>query len=242
VPPGAIEILRQQLREKFPQAHGLRENSTVTDRRYNSGGSENSTVTDRHYNSGGLRAEIVEKPARGVAFTAEAFPLGAISEVVAAGPVSGLGLWVAGLLGEPERGSAHPEFVWIDGADGFDPSSFSAAACSRLLWVRCRAVTEMFKAADLLARDGNVPFLLLDSTRLPRKDLLAFPAAGWWRLKQTVENHGGRLVVMTAFPLVPCAKQRWQLSADLCLQDFDKTREELREQLCMVPEKLHRAN
>ena len=207
----AVAILRQQLRDKFPQAHGL-------------------------------RAEILEKPERGVAFTAEAFPLGAISEVVAAGPISGLGLWVAGLLGEPERSNPHPEFVWIDGADGFDPGSFSALACSRLLWVRCRAVAEMLKAADLLARDGNVPFLLLDSTRLPRKDLLAFPAAGWWRLKQTVENNGGRLVVMTAFPLVPCAKQRWQLSADLSLKDFDKTREELREQLCMVPEKLHRAN
>ena len=215
MPVGAIEILRQQMREKFPQAHQAH----------------------------GVREEVgVEIPERGVVFTPEAFPLGAISEVVATGPVSGLGLWVAGLLGEPERGSLHPEFIWIDGADAFDPASFSALACSRLLWVRCRAVVEMFKAADLLARDGNVPFLLLDTTRLPRKELLSFRAAGWWRLKQTVETHGGRLVVMAAFPLVPCAKQRWQLTADLSLQDFDKTREELREKLIMIPEKFHRAN
>lgn len=207
----SIDDLRQQLREKFPQAHGLRPEVPVS-------------------------GEPVSLLAPG------AFSIGAISEVVSSGPVSGLGLLVAGLLGEPGQGSSHPDLVLIDGSDSFDPDSFAAAACSRLLWVRCKAASEMLKAADLLARDGNVPFLLLDTTGLPRKDMQAFPASAWWRLKQTIEGNGGRMVVFTSFPIVPCAKQRWLLSADLSLGDFDRPQQELLDRLSVVPERLHRVN
>ena len=207
----SIDILRQQLRDKFPQAHGL-------------------------------RAEASAIPQSVNLFSPDAFPVGAISEVVTTGAVSGLGLLVSGLLGEPGQGSSHPDLVLIDGSDSFDPDSFSAMACSRLLWVRCQAAMEMLKAADLLARDGNVPFMLLDATGFLSKDLRAFPASSWWRLKQTVEGNGGRLVVLTSFPIVACAKQRWQLSAGLSLEDFDRTREELQQRLSVAPERLHRVN
>ena len=208
-----VESLRRQLREKFPQAHGLRAVAAATER---------------------VPASL---------FAPEAFPAGAVSEVVVAGPVSGLGLLVAGLLGEPEHGSPHPVLVLIDGADSFDPNSFSPAACSRVLWVRCRAAVEMLNAADLLARDGNVPFLVLDATGLPRKDYQALrQASSWWRLKRIVEGNGGRLVVLAPFPMVPCARQRWQLAANLSLGDFDCPREELRQRLRATPDRLTRAN
>src|SRR6478736_2076741 len=106
----AAEILRQQMREKFPQAHGLRAEPKVP--------------------------APAQKP-----FHLDTFPVGAISEVVPAGPV-------AGILGEPDEVSPQPEMVLIDGADGFDPDSFEDAACSKLLWVRCRSAMEMAKAAD----------------------------------------------------------------------------------------------
>lgn len=206
----AIEILRQQLRDKFPQAHGV-------------------------------RAEAEPVVPAGEPFRAAAFPLGAISEVVPAGPVAGLALLVAGLLGEPEETCPHPELVLVDGADGFDPASFSGRACSKLLWVRCRSALEMIKAADLLVHDGNVPFVLLDSTGLPRRELAALPASAWWRLKLAVESGGGRLVVLASLPLVPCASLRLSLSAGLSLQDFDRPRGELLERLQAMPEKLRRA-
>ncbi|MEY3895616.1 MAG: hypothetical protein RLZZ214_1135, partial [Verrucomicrobiota bacterium] len=72
------EILRQQLREKFPQAHGVR--------------------TDP--------APVIQQ---GKPFERASFPAGAISEVIPAGPVAGLLLLVAGLLGDPEESSPHPE-------------------------------------------------------------------------------------------------------------------------------------
>ncbi len=170
----------------------------------------------------------------------EAFPAGALSEIVCAG--RGLGLWVSGLLGNPEQASPHPELILIDGSDGFDPASFDGKACSRLLWVRCRSAAESLKAADLLARDGNVPFLLLDASGLPRKDLQACPPSAWWRLKHVVEGNGSRLVVMAAFPIVPCAARRLRLSADLTLADFDLTNDEIRRRLRVSTERLQRVN
>jgi hypothetical protein len=208
-----VEILRRQLREKFPQAHAPCPRETV-------------------------KAEPVHL------LTTAAFPKGAISEVVCAGPVSGLGLWVAGLLAEPEGTISHasPELVWIDGADSFDPESFGQAACSRLLWVRCQTATEMLKAADLLARDGNVPFLLLDASALPHKDLTAFPAAVWWRLKQTIEKNHARIVVLTSFPIVPCSSICWSLSSDFSLSDFECPEWDLRQRLRAVNERFKRVN
>ena len=208
-----LETLRRQLREKFPQAHVPCTREAV-------------------------EAEPVHL------LTPAAFPAGAISEVVCAGPVSGLGLWVAGLLAEPEGqiSPASPELVWIDGADSFDPESFGQAACSRLLWVRCRAAVEMLKAADLLARDGNVPFLLLDASGLPRKDLAAFPASAWWRLKQTIETNKTRLVLLTSFPIIPCATARWSLSTDFSLSDFDRPSRDLQQRVRVVTERLQRVN
>lgn len=189
-----------------------------------------------------FRAEIPGEPVPADWFSCDAFPAGAVSEVVSDGPVSGLGLWISGLLGNPDETSLHPELVLIDGTDSFDPASFTRAACSRLLWVRCRAVGEMLKTADLLARDGNVPFLLLDATGMERKDLQACPASAWWRLKRIVEGNGSRLVVMASFPIVPCAARRWRMSADVSLGDFERSGEELRQRLRVATERLQRVN
>jgi hypothetical protein len=203
----ALEILRKQMREKFPQAHGV-------------------------------RADAAPSVRQGKPFRAEAFPLGAISEVVPAGPVAGISLMIAGLLGDPQEASPHPELVLVDGSDSFDPASFTGTACSKMLWVRCRSAMEMIKSADLLVHDGNVSLILLDSCGLPRRDLNALPAAAWWRMKQAVERNGGRLVVLASSPLVPCASLRLSLSAGLSLDDFDRPRDELLERLQATPEKL----
>ena len=80
--------------------------------------------------------------------------------------------------------------VLVDGADGFDPGSFSSDACEKLLWVRCRCAMEMIKAADLLVHDGNMPFVLLDAMGLDRRDLGKVPSSAWWRLRAGRGTHG----------------------------------------------------
>ena len=165
------------------------------------------------------------------------FPAGAVSEVIG----TGVGMLVAGLLGEPEEMAALPDFILVDGGDGFDPASFTEEACSRLVWVRCATALEMLKAADLLVRDANIPFILLDTCGIGRRELHGIPASAWWRLKLAAEASGCRLVVMSSFPQVPCAGVRVSLNARLGLEDFDLPRRELIARLRVVPERMRRA-
>jgi hypothetical protein len=160
-------------------------------------------------------------------FEVSTFPAGAISEIIPAAGGSGLSLWIAGLLADPEAAAEFPKFVLVDGSDAFDPVSHTAAACSQLLWVRCSKVRDALKAADLLVRDANVPFIILDVCGLPMAGLRSIPAAAWWRLKLLCENGACRLVVLAPAPLVPCASMRLELSASLELHDFDLPRREI---------------
>jgi len=127
----------------------------------------------------------------------------------------------------------------VDGADGFDPASFSARVCARLLWVRCRkSAMEMIKAADWVVRDGNVPLVLVDATGLVRRELAKVPTAAWWRLKQSTERTGCRLVVVAQTELVPSAGRRWRISMGLELVDFAASREELLGRWRPIPQRL----
>jgi len=196
-----VEKLRQQMRNRFPQAHVIPE--------------EAAQVGERREESKCL-------------FDVEMFPVGKVSEVIPAGKFSGISLLVAGLLendGIAESGGFR--MVLVDGADGFDPESYSDEACGRLLWVRCRSALESIKAADLFLRDGNVPFVLLDLLGLGRRELKQIQSAAWWRLKQVAERRNGRLVVLARETTAPCASMRLRLGADLLLEDFDAEREEL---------------
>jgi hypothetical protein len=168
------------------------------------------------------------------------FPAGGISEIVPEGPEPILGLVLANLLGEPEAPNGIPDFILVDG-DGFDPGSFTNEACSRLLWVRCETATELLKSADLLIRDGNIPFVLLDTCGFPAAELRALPSSAWWRLKQMTERHGSRLLVLSAFPLIPCATLRLSLSSRLTLADFDRPRGELLEKIHIRSQRLRHA-
>lgn len=99
----------------------------------------------------------------------------------------------------------------------------------------------MIRAADLLVHDGNIPLILIDATGLTRRELGGLPASAWWRLNQTVERTGARLVVMAPFPLVPCASLRLSLSAGLTLADFDESRGDLVSRLRATPSRLRHA-
>ena len=206
-----LQEIRRQLREKFPSAHGF------------------TTISEPV-------AQISK-----TLFEIATFPAGAISEIIPATAGGGLSLWIAGLLAEPEEAPPFPKFVLVDGGDSFDPASHTAAACSQLLWIRCAKVSEVIKAADLLVRDGNVPFIMLDLCGLPPVSLKSLPAAAWWRLKQLSEATRCRLLVLAPFPLVPCASLRLALSCRLELADFDLPRKEILQRVEARSEQLRRA-
>lgn len=177
-----------------------------------------------------------EKPDDGRPFDPGFFPPGMISEVI--GP--GVRLLVSGLLGEPVEIAALPDFILVDGGDHFDPASFTPQACSRLVWVRCSTAEQMLKATDLLVRDGNIPFILLDTCGIGSRELRGIPSSAWWRLKLAASAGNCRLVVMSPFAQVPCAGVRLALNAKLGLEDFEVPRRELITRLRVVPERMKR--
>ena len=179
-----------------------------------------------------------EKPDPGQSFDPAFFPPGAISEVLG----SGLSLFIAGLLGEPAEVAPLPDFILVDGGDQFDPASFTQEACSRLVWVRCATAIEMLKAADLLVRDANIPFILLDTCGISRRELKTIPDSAWWRLKMTAGASNCRLVVMSQVAQVACAAVRVSLNGKLEMEDFEVPRRDLVARLRMVPERMKRAN
>lgn len=211
MPSPTLEDLRRQLREKFPQAHGLAALPQVPEL-------------------------VAERP-----FEVSYFPAGAISEIIPSADGCGISLWIAGLLAEPDEVPEFPKFVLVDGGDGFDPSSYTPNACSQLLWVRCRKIPEVLKAADLVVRDANVPFVMLDLCSLPVASLRTIPASSWWRLKQLCETSVCRLIVLSPSPLVPCASLRLTLTGSLALTDFDLPRREILHRVSALPNRLRHA-
>ena len=211
MPAPTLEDLRRQLREKFPQAHA-------------------------HAALSKESPQQTERP-----FETTCFPAAAISEIIPSTGVCGISLWIAGLLGEPEEAPEFPKFILVDGGDGFDPASHGVTACSQLLWVRCRKIHEALKAADLVVRDANIPFVILDLCSLPTTSLRGIPAASWWRLKQLCETSACRLVVLSPSPLVPCASLRLTLTRSLGIKDFDLFLPEILNQFSAQPERLRHA-
>jgi hypothetical protein len=75
------------------------------------------------------------------------------------------------------------------------------------------------KVTDLLLRDGNLSFILLDLQPLDLRDVRRIPASTWHRFQRLVEPTGTVFVVMTSQPVVEGAKvriairQRWTLAA-----------------------------
>lgn len=211
MPSPTLEDLRRQLREKFPQAHGHATLPTTS-------------------------GEVTKRP-----FEVSYFPAGAISEIVPSADGCGISMWIAGLLAEPDEVPEFPKFILVDGGDGFDPASHTLNACSQLLWIRCDKITEVFKAADLVVRDANVPFVMLDLCSLPVASLRTIPASSWWRLKQLCETNACRLIVLSPSPLVPCASLRLTLTGSLSLADFDLPRKEILDRVSAHPNRLRHA-
>jgi|GEM_PF-320732 len=149
-------------------------------------------------------------------------PAGALTELVAPGASAGCGLLIADLMAELDARDAPEPLALIDAADGFDPASHGAARCARVLWVRCREAAKSLKIADLLLRDGNLPWIVLDLAGLPEADLRRIPGSSWHRLHGLTRKTGARLLVMTRFALVPKPALRVFLEERLSLEDLEK--------------------
>ncbi|MEP4079671.1 hypothetical protein [Haloferula sp.] len=232
MPSETVITLRKQLREKFPSAHNMEKGfqtssatTPVTGPREPTRAPEpeplNPSITSTRETTKENHLPALHRPEsdRGPLPT-QHFPSGAITEISPAEPSCGLSFVIAALLSEaPEHESTIP-LALIDARDRFDPASFTPEECARLLWLRCRDTNQAIRSADLLLRDGNLPFVLLDLSALPARELRRIPNSSWHRLRQLAQSTDTTLLTLTPTPLIPRTSLRLTLTRQFSLHDL----------------------
>ena len=152
-------------------------------------------------------------------------PCGSVTEVVIPNASSGSGLLQASMLRRTAR--SHRWMALLDAADAFDPASLPAELLTHLLWVRCRNANQAMKCVDVLARDGNVPLIVLDLVLSPAAELRRIPPNSWFRLQRLMEGTNRALLVMTPVAFVGSAQARIKLKANFGLESLLTPQENL---------------
>lgn len=138
-------------------------------------------------------------------------PLGETTELVGDGPGSGSAQVIHALL---RQSASDGRFVaLIDGADSLDVDALELGELAKLLWVRCRTVSEALSATDLLLRDRNFPLVVLDLKLNPAAEWQRVSGSVWHRFNRLREHHSTTLLVVTARPTVGGASRRVRVSA-----------------------------
>ena len=109
--------------------------------------------------------------------------------------------------------------AWIDTGDTLEVADWEAQRLRRMLLVRCGEPLEALKAADLLLRDGNASWVVLDLQGVSQGALRRISNSHWHRFHRLVEQRDNALVVLTPSPMVEGARVRvavgraWTLDA-----------------------------
>ena len=198
-----IQMIRQQLRERFPAAHESRAAPPALSRRglpdFPRGALTELAPTTTSPGLSLVLARLLEDEDQE----------SEIRDQRSATPTSDLRFPASG-----------PTTALIDATDSFDPSSFGTGSCARLLWVRCHNATESLRCADLLLRDGNLPQLILDLQLTPLPELHKIPPTSWYRLRNLAEQSGSALLVFTPRQILPCAARHLTTANQFSLHDL----------------------
>jgi hypothetical protein len=147
-------------------------------------------------------------------------PPATLTEIVCDAPSCGGHLVLAGLLAATRQ--ARQRIALVDVSDAFDPGSHEPSSLEHLVWVRPRTPEEGFAAADLLARDANLAWVVLELRGVPAHRLNRIPAPSWYRLQRALESSGVAGLVLSPHPLAPCARVRLRLRQSHCLLSLDE--------------------
>jgi len=86
----------------------------------------------------------------------------------------------------------------VDARDAFDPETAETAGVrlERLLWVRCREVTQAMRVTDLLLQGGGFGMVAVDMSDVAPRLVRRVPLNVWFRWRRAVENTQTILVVL----------------------------------------------
>ncbi len=154
----------------------------------------------------------------------EGLRLGEITEIF--GNLGGTSLIMDALLESSAR--AGWLGAWVDAGDSLEVEDWPSAQLRRLLWVRCSGALTAMKAADLLLRDGNSSWIILDLQGVPPIELRRISGSHWHRFHRVVERQQNALVVLTSTPSVEGAKVRVVSQTEWTLDSLETARTDLR--------------
>jgi hypothetical protein len=179
-------------------------------------------LTERHPEAHGLPRPALDRPvvATGVntldRLLHGGWPKGRLSELVGAGHGSGSVQVLHALL--RQLATTGQYLALVDGADSFDVDAVEADMLARLLWVRCQQAEQALKAVDILLRDRNFPFVVLDLKLNPAPQLRRIVSSVWHRFRRLQEQNGTTLLVITPTQLVGGAQCRVRVESHLQLE------------------------
>jgi RecA/RadA recombinase len=152
-------------------------------------------------------------------------PRGGFTELVASGKGSGSAEVIHQLLC---RVAGNQQFmVLVDGRGSFDVGAAEPEALRRLLWIRCPQAVDALKATDLLLRDRNFPFLVLDLKLNTARELGKISSSTWFRYARLVEQNQTTVLVITPQALVGIAVCRVAVESALGVDVLNQTRAEV---------------
>ena len=156
-------------------------------------------------------------------------PKGALTEIVAGPEARGSATLIRTLLQQCAKTSQIGAI--IDGTDSLEVGQFDESVLSRLLWIRCHTAEEAVKAADLVLRDSNLSFVLLDLKLNPEKQLRKIPPRTWYRFQRLVEQTAAVFIIMTPRVMVSGAQARIIVQPGFSLAAIEQPTAELLSQL-----------
>jgi hypothetical protein len=111
----------------------------------------------------------------------------------------------------------------IDGKNSFEPSTDYPL----LLWIRCQNAVQALKATDLVLRDSNLPFSILDFKQNSDTELRKIPGTIWYRFQRILEENKSTLLAITRSPVVSSAQINITLTHHLLIDDMTSLRSEV---------------
>jgi len=118
----------------------------------------------------------------------------------------------------------HSRFVaLVDGKNSFEPPDDYPL----LLWVRCHDAPQALKATDLVLRDSNLSFSILDLTQNSEAELRKIPGTTWYRFQRIIEENKSTLLTITRHPIVSSAQITILLTHQLIMNDLTSLRPEI---------------
>jgi hypothetical protein len=151
--------------------------------------------------------------------------LGEITEIC--GGLGGAGIMLDHLLETSAR--AGWLGAWVDAGGTLEVTDWRTESLVRMLWVRCANPLVALKATDLLLRDGNAAWVVLDLQGVTQQALGKISGNYWHRLHRLVEQRENTLVVLTPNALVEGVRVRVAAENRWTLDDLEQPRALLKE-------------